>query len=134
MTTAAGSLAAKWKDRDVPAEPESYLQAARRRFMRSKVGLAALTVLGLLALTAILAPVLTNYDPAVGTPADRLLPIGSAGHVLGTDEQGRDMLTRLFYGGRLSLVAGLVPVVVATVIGTTLGSLSGYLGGWVAAV
>lgn len=134
MTTAAGSLAAKWKDRDVSAEPESYLQAARRRFMRSKVGLAALTVLGLLALTAILAPVLTNYDPSVGTPADRLLPIGSAGHVLGTDEQGRDMLTRLFYGGRLSLVAGLVPVVVATVIGTTLGSLSGYLGGWVAAV
>ena len=134
MTTAAGSIAAKWKDRDIPAEPESYLQAARRRFLRSKVGLAALSVLGFLALTAVLAPVLTNYDPTIGTAADRLLPIGSAGHVLGTDEQGRDMLTRLFYGGRLSLVAGLVPVIIATVIGTTLGSLSGYLGGWVAAL
>ncbi|MGE3960149.1 MAG: ABC transporter permease [Dehalococcoidia bacterium] len=134
MTTAAGSIAAKWKDRDVPAEPESYLQAARRRFMRSKIGLAALSVLALLALTAVFAPVLTNYDPTVGTASERLLPIGSAGHVLGTDEQGRDMLTRLFYGGRLSLVAGLVPVVIATVIGTALGSLSGYLGGWVAAV
>ena len=135
MTTAAvGSLAAEWKDRDTPAEPESYLQAARRRFLRSKVGLGALAVLMLLALTAIFAPVLTTYDPTIGTPTERLQPIGSPGHVLGTDEQGRDMLTRLFYGGRLSLVAGLVPVVIATVIGTALGSLSGYLGGWVAAV
>ena len=135
MTTAAvGSLAAGYKDRDTPAEPESYLQAARRRFLRSKVGLGALAVLMLLALTAIFAPVLTTYDPTIGTPTERLQPIGSPGHVLGTDEQGRDMLTRLFYGGRLSLVAGLVPVVIATVIGTALGSLSGYLGGWVAAV
>ncbi len=135
MTTAAvGSLAADWKDRDTPAEPESYLQAARRRFLRSKVGLAALAVLMLLALTAIFAPLLTSYDPTIGTPSERLLPIGASGHVLGTDEQGRDMLTRLFYGGRLSLIAGLVPVVIATAIGTALGSLSGYLGGWVAAV
>ena len=135
MTTAAvGSLAAEWKDRDTPAEPESYLQAARRRFLRSKVGLGALAVLALLALTAIFAPVLTTYDPTIGTPAERLQPIGATGHILGTDEQGRDMLTRLFYGGRLSLVAGLVPVIIATVIGTALGSLSGYLGGWVAAV
>lgn len=134
MTTATGTLAADWLERDVPAEPESYLQAARRRFMKSKVGLSALAVLGLLAFTAIFAPVLTTYDPAVGNPSDRLLTIGSDGHVLGTDEQGRDMLTRLFYGGRLSLIAGLVPVIIATVIGTALGSLSGYLGGWVAAV
>ena len=135
MTTAAvGSLAAEWKDRDTPAEPESYLQAARRRFLRSKVGLGALAVLMLLALTAIFAPVLTTYDPTIGTPTERLQPIGASGHILGTDEQGRDMLTRLFYGGRLSLVAGLVPVVIATAIGTALGSLSGYLGGWVAAV
>jgi peptide/nickel transport system permease protein len=133
-TVAAGSLAAQWKDRDVPAEPESYLQAARRRFLRSKVGLGALAVLMTLVLTAIFAPVLTSYDPTIGIATERLQPIGSPGHILGTDEQGRDMLTRLFYGGRLSLIAGLVPVVIATVIGTTLGSLSGFLGGWVAAV
>lgn len=134
MTTATGSLAADWLERDVPAEPESYLQAARRRFLKNRIGLIALGVLGLLAFTAIFAPVLTTYDPAVGDPRERLLTIGSAGHPLGTDEQGRDMLTRLFYGGRLSLIAGLVPVIVATAIGTALGSLSGYLGGWVAAV
>ncbi len=134
MTTAAGSLAAQWKDRDVPAEPESYLQAARRRFLKSKVGLGALAVLMSLVMTAVFAPVLTTHDPTVGVATERLQGIGSSGHILGTDEQGRDMLTRLFYGGRLSLIAGLVPVVVATLIGTTLGSLSGFLGGWVAAV
>src|ERR1700712_4295201 len=61
----------------------------------------------------------------------RLLSIGSPGHLLGTDELGRDMLTRLMYGGRLSLLIGAVPVLFAFVIGTTLGVLAGYLGGWV---
>ncbi|MCK9496659.1 MAG: ABC transporter permease [Dehalococcoidia bacterium] len=138
MTSAAptftGTAAEAWRERDVPARPESYLQAARRRFMQNRVGLAALGVLGMLVLSAILAPWLTTHDPTVGVPAERLLPIGSAGHVLGTDEQGRDMLTRLLYGGRLSLIAGLVPVLIATSIGTTLGAVAGYLGGWVAAV
>jgi peptide/nickel transport system permease protein len=141
MTTAAPSLsgapatlAEQWLDRDTPAAPESYMQASRRRFLKSRVGLAALGVLVFLAATAVFAPVLTTHDPSVGIATERLLPIGASGHVLGTDEQGRDMLTRLFYGGRLSLVAGLVPVVIATMIGTALGAVSGYLGGWVAAV
>lgn len=134
MTTDAAALARQWMDADAPASPESYLQAGRRRFLRNRVGLAALGVLGLLVVTAVAAPVLTTYDPNVGVPADRLLPIGADGHLLGTDEQGRDMLTRLFYGGRLSLVAGLTPVLIATVIGTFLGSIAGYLGGWVAAI
>ncbi len=130
----ASSIAAQWTARDVPAAPESYLQAARRRFLRNRTGLVSLGVLGALAATAVLAPVLTPYDPTVGTPQDRLLAIGSAGHILGTDEQGRDMLTRLLYGGRLSLVAGLAPVIVATLIGTVLGSVAGYLKGWAGAL
>lgn len=131
---ASSAAAQQWRERDIPASPESYLQAARRRFMKNKVGLASLGVLLGLAFVAIFAPVLTAHDPLIGIPAERLLPIGAEGHLLGTDEQGRDMLSRLFYGGRLSLVAGLVPVIIATAIGTTLGALSGYLGGWVAAV
>lgn len=137
MTTlnpAASSIAARWREADAPAAPESYLQAARRRFMKHRVGQVALAVLMLLVLSAIFAPVLTAYDPIIGTPADRLKGIGSAGHLLGTDEQGRDMLTRLLYGGRLSLIAGIVPVLIATVIGTALGSFSGYVKGWVAAL
>lgn len=134
MTTDARALADQWQASDAPASPESYLQAGRRRFLGNKVGLASLSVLGMLVFTAVAAPVLTGYDPNIGVPSDRLLPIGASGHLLGTDEQGRDMLTRLFYGGRLSLVAGLTPVLIATVIGTFLGSIAGYLGGWVAAL
>jgi len=130
----AAILAERWLEQDTPAEPESYLQAARRRLLRSPVGMGSLGLLLLLALTAIVAPWITAYDPNIGVAADRLLPIGAAGHPLGTDEQGRDMLTRLLYGGRLSLMAGLTPVVIATVIGTALGSLAGYIGGWVSAV
>ncbi len=134
MTTAAPSIAAQWLERDVPAEPESYLQSARRRFMTNRTGLVSLGILILLAASAIAAPLLTPYDPTIGVATERLQPIGSAGHILGTDEQGRDMLTRLLYGGRLSLVAGLTPVIIATIIGTTLGAVSGYLKGWVGAV
>lgn len=128
------SATAAWAAVDAPAAPESYLLAARRRFLRSRVGLAALGVLLLLVAVSVGAPLLTSYDPTVGQPVDRLKPIGSAGHLLGTDEQGRDMLTRILYGGRMSLLAGLVPVIAATVIGTALGSLSGFVGRWVAAL
>ena len=61
----------------------------------------------------------------------RLKPLGSPGHLLGTDELGRDMLTRLIYGGRLSLFMGVTPVVCALVIGGLLGISAGYVGGWV---
>jgi len=59
----------------------------------------------------------------------RLLPLGSEGHLLGTDELGRDMVTRLMYGGRISLLMGVIPVLAAFVIGTTTGLLAGYAGG-----
>jgi peptide/nickel transport system permease protein len=61
----------------------------------------------------------------------RLLPIGSPGYLLGSDELGRDMLTRLMYGGRLSLLMGVLPVLFAFVIGTSLGVIAGYAGGWI---
>lgn len=65
---------------------------------------------------------------------DRLLPMGSPGHPLGTDELGRDMLTRLMYGGRMSLLMGILPVAIAFAIGTTLGLMAGFFGGWVNAL
>jgi peptide/nickel transport system permease protein len=128
------SLAARWAREDVPAAPESYLQAARRRFVGNKMGLVAFGVLLALVLSAVFAPLLSPADPTIGVAVDRLKPIGAAGHLLGTDELGRDMLSRLLWGGRLSLLAGLAPVLFATVIGTALGALAGFAGGWVAAV
>lgn len=126
---AAAVAAQQWAETDILVAPRSYLAEVRARFLRNKVGIFALSVLVLLVLSAALAPVLTSYDPNVGKVTDRIQPIGSAGHVLGTDDQGRDMLTRLLYGGRLSLIAGFVPVLVAVVIGTALGSFAGYVGG-----
>jgi peptide/nickel transport system permease protein len=87
----------------------------------------------LIVLSAILAPVISPYDPNVasmnGNIVNRVAPIGSEGHILGTDEQGRDMLSRLFYGGRMSLLAGVFPILVALVLGSALGISAGFIGG-----
>lgn len=111
-----------------PAEP-SYWGLVGRRLARDPVTLAAGALLGMIVLAALLAPVVAPYDPADGSIRLRLSPIGTAGHLLGTDEQGRDMLTRLLYGGRMTLLAGLTPIVVACLLGGLLGILAGHLGG-----
>jgi peptide/nickel transport system permease protein len=80
-------------------------------------------------LAAVFAPWVAPADPYKASMLRRLLPIGSAGYWLGTDELGRDMLTRLIYGGRLSLLMGVLPVGLAFVIGTTVGLIAGYVGG-----
>ncbi|WP_326595813.1 ABC transporter permease [Streptomyces sp. NBC_01803] len=82
----------------------------------------------LLLLAALAAPLLAPYDPAAGSLGDRLLDPGSPGHPLGTDGQGRDVLSRLIWAARPSLIGGLVPVAVATVLGSALGIAAG-LGG-----
>jgi peptide/nickel transport system permease protein len=91
--------------------------------------MAAATVLLLILLAAVLAPWLAPADPYQGSMIKRLLPIGSEGHWLGTDELGRDLLTRLMYGGRLSLMMGVLPVFAAFVIGSSIGLFAGYAGG-----
>jgi peptide/nickel transport system permease protein len=93
--------------------------------------MAAAAVLLILAAAALLAPWIAPADPYKASMLQRLLPPGSAGHWLGTDELGRDMLTRLIYGGRMSLLIGVVPVVAAFGIGTMIGVFAGYVGGWV---
>ncbi len=124
----------QWSTDETLVAPRSYLGEVRVRFMRKRSGVAALGILGLIALAAVAAPLLTNYDPLVGRATERLLPIGSAGHLLGTDEQGRDMFTRLMYAGRLSLLTGITPVFIATIIGTAVGATAGYVRGPVGAL
>ena len=91
--------------------------------------MASALVLLLLVGGALLAPWLAPFDPYQASMLQRLLPIGTAGHWLGTDELGRDMSTRLMYGGRLSLLMGVVPVLAAFFIGTSIGLFAGYAGG-----
>jgi peptide/nickel transport system permease protein len=114
-----------------PAAPasRSYWALVLRRLRRDPVAMAAAGVLLLLVAAAVLAPWLGAADPYKASMLKRLLPPGSAGHWLGTDELGRDMLARLLHGGRMSLVIGVLPVLVAFVIGTTIGVVAGYAGG-----
>jgi peptide/nickel transport system permease protein len=98
--------------------------------------LIPIVILGILALVAVFAEVIAPYNPEVGTLGDRFRPpawqaAGSDRYLLGTDHLGRDVLSRLIYGARVSMVVGLTAVIVAGVIGICLGILSGYLGGWV---
>jgi peptide/nickel transport system permease protein len=84
--------------------------------------------LAVVILAAVFAPLVAPYGPTTGSISQRLLAVGSPGHLLGTDGQGRDILSRLIWGARPTLLEGIVPVVVAGVIGTVLGmvaSLSG---------
>ncbi len=107
----------------------SYWRLVSRRLARDPATLIAGSLLGAIVLAAVLAPALAPYDPAAGSIRMRLSPIGTVGHPLGTDEQGRDMLSRLLFGGRMTLLAGLTPIVVACLFGGVLGILAGYLGG-----
>ncbi|MEO1091181.1 MAG: ABC transporter permease [Pseudomonadota bacterium] len=110
-------------------KPEGYWQGVFKRLRRDPITVGAALVVLLIALAAVFAPWLPLADPYDGRIVQRLKPIGTEGMPLGGDELGRDMLSRLIYGGRLSLFMGIAPVVAAFLIGTTLGVLAGYLGG-----
>ncbi|WP_433086350.1 ABC transporter permease [Dactylosporangium sp. CA-052675] len=102
---------------------------AARRFFRHRLALAGLIMLGLFALAAIVLPWILGTDPNQVVPAAIRRPPG-AGHPLGTDSAGRDVLARLLVGGRISLLVGLSSALVATLIGLVLGAVAGYFGGW----
>lgn len=119
-------------DGALPAASEpsrSYWRLVARQFRREPVALASAVVLLAIIAAAVLAPWLAPTDPYKASMLRRLLPVGSPGYPLGADELGRDMLTRLMYGGRLSLLMGVAPVLAAFLIGTTAGVAAGYVGG-----
>lgn len=118
------AMKGKWKQ---PSRAMELWHAFRRK----KAAMAALIILIVIVIGCLGAPLFTSHDPVSGDIGERLLPIGSPGHPLGTDEQGRDLLTRILYGGRLSLLSGVVPVVVAFFIGGALGIIAGYFKGMV---
>ena len=103
------------------------------RLRRNKLAMVGMVIAVLLALMAIFATVIAPYDYQVQSIASRL-QMPSAQHLMGTDNMGRDILSRLIYGGRISLLVSLLAVIVSLVIGGLLGAVSGYLGGKVDAV
>ncbi len=108
-----------------------YWSNVLSRLLADKVAVGAgLVVLALLGL-ALFGPWIAPADPYQSSMLSRLKPIGTDGHPLGTDELGRDMLSRLIVGAKLSLFMGLTPVLCAFVIGSAIGIVAGYAGGWV---
>jgi peptide/nickel transport system permease protein len=113
----------------VPVANRSYWAQVVRQLLRDRVAMASAVLLLLIIGAAVFAPLLAPGEPYKGSMIRRLMPIGSPGYWLGSDELGRDMITRLMYGGRLSLMMGVIPVLAAFGIGTSIGLLAGYIGG-----
>ena len=109
-------------------EAETFASAVKRLWRENKLAAASAIVILLFILAAILAPVLTPYTFDSMDLHNRLVPPSRA-HLLGTDEAGRDVLTRMLYGSRVSLLVGIVPTVISMLAGAILGIIAGYNGG-----
>lgn len=107
----------------------SYRLKQWRAFKRNKLALIGLIVLVVVHALAFAAPWIAPYEPQKVNPINSLAS-PSADHLLGTDGYGRDVFSRLLYGGRISLTVGLTAVVVSLVVGSVVGALSGFFGGW----
>lgn len=136
-TTALPGAFAEVRDR------QSTVKRAWRMLRKNRIGAMGAVILLIVVIAAVFAPILAPYDPNTGFITDRLQcpmfttcqpgtpqPIeGSSEHILGTDQLGRDVLSRLIYGARVSLIVGLTAVLLGAGVGSTLGMISGYYGG-----
>jgi peptide/nickel transport system permease protein len=107
----------------------SFWASVATRLARDPVMIACVIILAAIVLGAIFAPLVAPGDPYKTSMLRRLKPPGTPGFLLGTDELGRDLLSRMIYGGRISLFMGFAPVFLATLFGGSLGILAGYAGG-----
>lgn len=133
-TTAPENLATQAERRRIAdgtlaVRHRSRLKSTLRAFAQDKAAVGAAVIILVVALISILAPLIAPYDPTEADPTLRLKGIGTDGHILGLDYQGRDMLSRLMWGGRVTLPAALTPVIIAGLIGLSLGLIAGYGGG-----
>ena len=131
--TQAKDHIARLREADEKLVSESLWQRAARRLRNDTLTMIALGVLLSFVIIAILSPtinsVILNVDPMLTSPREGFLPVGSEGHILGTDNLGRDHLSRLLYAGRISLQIGFYSATATLIIGLTLGMIAGYFGG-----
>src|ERR1051325_5411341 len=115
---------------DAPARPmRANASRAWAQLRRNRAALVGLAVIALLVFAAIFAPLLAPYNPYIVSLDARLQPPGGS-HLLGTDELGRDILSRLIFGARIALFVGIVTVFLSGLIGISGGLVAGYLGGY----
>ena len=119
-----------YEEQALPAtRVRGYWQSVFYRLRHDPVTLVFAAIVLLIVLAAVFAPLLAPFDPYKESIVGRLKPFGWRDHLLGTDELGRDMLSRLLFGGRVSLLMGVVPVLIASLIGGMLGVIGGFVGG-----
>ncbi|WP_374435500.1 ABC transporter permease [Tabrizicola sp.] len=107
---------------------------AWQRIRRNRLAMAGLVIVGILLLVAIFAPWIAPHDPLAQDLSRRLLPPGTPGNILGTDDFGRDILSRIIHGARITLYIIALVAVTAPVLGLLIGTVAGYFGGWIDAV
>lgn len=118
------------RDDNVVYKKEAQSVQVLKRLAQNRFAMLGLVIVLLIILASILAPIISPYDPDTFDPPSSFAR-SSLAHPLGCDNFGRDMLTRLLYGGRYSLLLGFVAAAVSAVVGLILGTISGYFGGWV---
>lgn len=135
------SGAQTWRQWLTDPSPSSRRQArlgqwwlAWLRIKRNNLAMAGLVIVGILLFAAAFAPWIAPHDPLVQDLSRRLLPPGTPGNWLGTDDFGRDILSRIIYGSRITLYIIVLVAVTAPVLGLLIGTVAGYFGGWVDAV
>lgn len=122
----AGSVVQK----QTPVERKSEWLKRVRRFSQNKLAVFGALIIGALIITAIFAPFIAPYDPVFSQDYNHVLQVPGAGHLLGTDDLGRDSFSRLVFGARLSIQAAIISVAIAVAIGVPIGLISGYVGGF----
>lgn len=116
-----------------PIKADTYFKGAVRRLKKDKGALAGCIIIAILVVLAIFAPIITPYDPVRQNYDELLLP-PSPSHPLGTDQYGRDLVTRIIFGCRYALLIGVGVVTIQIVVGVTLGLIAGYYGGFLDAL
>jgi len=134
MTKKNNQRISLWQRATSPEDRHPFFDQIEKLF-KNRTGLAGLIIITLFTLVAIFAPLLSPHDPNENALYDQLKPPiwnigGSAKNLLGTDDLGRDMLSRLIYGARISLTLGVVSVGIAFLFGSLMGALAGYYKGW----
>ncbi len=129
MEKSADRLPPIGKQLDVPDEP-TFFQESIHQLKRNKAAVAGLIVIAVFLFVGIFAPLISPHNPLDQNISIRKAPPFTEGFILGTDSLGRDMLSRLIYGARISMVIGVVSVGIALVFGLLIGVVSGYYGGW----
>ena len=142
MTDSSPQAPMGWRDWLLTAEPHSRRQARLgrayvtwRRFSENRLAVAGLAIILALVLVAIFADLLAPHSATIGNLAGaRLLPPGSSDFLLGTDDQGRDILSRLIIGSRITLAVVALVAIIAAPVGLLIGTVAGFAGGYVDAV